>query len=38
MTGMTDFEKIQNQQEWINKLLALGISQEAIDKYLDINT
>ena len=37
MTGMTDFEKIQDQQEWINKLLALGVSQESIDEYLDIN-
>jgi hypothetical protein len=35
ITGKTDFEKIQDQQEWINKLLALGVSQEAIDEYLD---
>ena len=37
MTGMTDFKKIQDKQQWINELLALGVSQEAIDKYLEAN-
>lgn len=37
MTGMTDFKKIQDQQQWINELLALGVSQEAINKYLEDN-